>query len=317
MEVLQREGLLLRRERRGTFAQPRPISPASRRGRTRLRCITFVMPPRGFMNFQRASYLEGYTEALDHRQIRMRFVPLGADEQDYDRLLAPNLPPQTQGLVLINRYEPVLPAWLREKGLPFVIQHFALYPTSGLPEHHGVYVNKTGGAFEAVNHLIQSGHRRIGFFGGYGSSDAPSNRVFEGYCAALNCAGLDNSRDSLLYFAKEERSADVYAAMEIVQRQPRPTAIFAGNDTLALALLDAALALRIRVPEELSVVGMDNRAEAETSAPPLTTVSIPRRELAKGAVKLLLAAVEGGRPPGQRVLEYHLIVRKSTAPRWT
>ena len=86
-------------------------------------------------------------------------------------------------------------------------------------------------------------------------------------------------------------------------------------DEYALSLLDAARALNLRVPEGLSIVGFNNQPGSARTDPPLTTVSVPRCELAKSAVELLLEAAETPRvPPRVRILETHLIIRKTTAP---
>jgi LacI family transcriptional regulator len=100
----------------------------------------------------------------------------------------------------------------------------------------------------------------------------------------------------------------------LLSRRARPTAIFAGCDFAALGVLEAARRLRISVPDQLSVVGFDNTGVAETSAPPLTTVHQPIREIGKSAVNTLFRLAAGDYPPTKRVeLSTHLVVRASTA----
>jgi len=95
----------------------------------------------------------------------------------------------------------------------------------------------------------------------------------------------------------------------------RPTAVFAGSDETALGLIEAARCRRLRVPENLSIIGFDDTAVACFASPPLTTVRQPLREIGGAAVRraLRLAA-------GEKVDSYHvefateLVVRHSTAP---
>ena len=315
LDVLQEEGLVVRHERRGTFARPPIPARFGARASEALRCINFVMPPHPLPAFLQTAYLEGYTEALDHRNIRMRYVSLEPGEGDCARLLSPNLPLEAQGFILVNCRDATPLRWMKERGIPCAVQFFARYATLDMPEHFGIHVNKTGGAFEATNHLIRFGHRSIGFMAGEGEAPPPSNRVYEGYRAALNCAGLDCPEGDVLHIATEDRALACRAARRRLQRRPGPTAMLAGNDTAAMGALDAARELGLRVPEDLSVVGFNNQPETEQTDPPLTTVSVPRRELAKGAVELLLEAVEEGNGACRTcILDCHLIVRGSAAP---
>jgi LacI family transcriptional regulator len=96
---------------------------------------------------------------------------------------------------------------------------------------------------------------------------------------------------------------------------PRPTAIFACNDLMALGVLLAARELGLHCPEELSIVGFDNLDFAEFTAPALTTVYQPGYQLGTTAARLLLERIAGLKQPHKRVvLPTELKIRQSVAP---
>jgi LacI family transcriptional regulator len=103
--------------------------------------------------------------------------------------------------------------------------------------------------------------------------------------------------------------------IEYLKDPNRPTGIFAGTDAVAIAILQAAPGMGIRVPEDLSAVGFNDQPEAATSTPPLTTMSGPRRLLAQTAVETVFAAGQGKFDSFQtKILTCRLVVRRSTAP---
>ncbi len=312
--VLEGDGLVVRLPRSGTFVRRSAVEEAE--ALESLRCINFVEAPAfasEHMQWIVQDYLAGYTEALEHREIKTRFQICTDDRRDYESLLWPRLPLRAQGVVLVNRRTPALLNWLRERGVPFVLQCPYHYDTAGLPEHHKVYVNKAGGAFDGTRHLLALGHRRIGFLGEVpgGTGATP---VYEGYLAALRCAGLSPEPDAVARLFSDDPSFDIRPIVAYLKNPARPTAVVTGNDYTALAVLQAARRLGIEVPRDLSVVGMNDQAEARRSDPPLTTVAIPRRRFARAAVETLLAAAEGKAEGWQtRILDCKLVARGTTS----
>jgi DNA-binding LacI/PurR family transcriptional regulator len=106
------------------------------------------------------------------------------------------------------------------------------------------------------------------------------------------------------------------AALELLREEHPPTAILAMSDVLALGALQAAAELRVRVPDDLSVVGFDDSPAASLATPPLTTVAQPHEEKGRLAAQWLLEAIANGRGASRRrvLLPTELIVRESTAP---
>ncbi|QNM81860.1 LacI family DNA-binding transcriptional regulator [Sphingomonas sabuli] len=166
---------------------------------------------------------------------------------------------------------------------------------------------------EMVGHLIGLGHRRIGMILGDPNQLASKLR-YQGYVDALNAAGIaiDETLVEQGYF--EYKSGHI-AAEKLLNRADRPTAIFASNDDMAAATISVAHRSGLDVPGDLSVAGFDDTALATNVWPELTTIRQPICEMAEAAVALLLANINSPvRHPVERVLDYRLVVRQSTAP---
>lgn len=167
------------------------------------------------------------------------------------------------------------------------------------------------GARAAIAHLLALGHRRIGFVGG--ARIAAGRR--RGYVDSLHDAGIPVD-PVLLVEGALNREGGIAGALRLLDLADPPTAVFAANDETALGVVQAAYLRRLRVPDELSVVGFDDVGMARHAVPPLTTVAQPKQQMGHEAVDLLLARI-GGDPPAQPVevrLPCTLVVRDSTAP---
>ncbi|MFD0889389.1 LacI family DNA-binding transcriptional regulator, partial [Streptosporangium algeriense] len=139
------------------------------------------------------------------------------------------------------------------------------------------------GARLAIDHLVELGHRRIAHIEGTRFSSGRFR--CEGYLVAMRRHALAPYIMVEQGECTEEGGAE--AARRLLTRDPRPTAIFAANDTVAIGVLAAAAELGLRVPEDLSVVGYDNVHLAGTQPISLTTVDQPRRAMGRSAAALL------------------------------
>ena len=171
------------------------------------------------------------------------------------------------------------------------------------------------GGMQATRHLVDLGHRRIGFLAG--RSDLESARLREeGYRAALAEGGIEF--DPVLIQAGDftEEHAEV-PARSLLTMDDRPSAIFASNDLSAIQVLRTADDLGLSVPDDLSVVGFDNIPESALVDPPLTTVDQSIQDLGQEAVRMLLDLIDH---PERRVdestrhitLPTKLVIRRST-----
>jgi LacI family transcriptional regulator len=169
------------------------------------------------------------------------------------------------------------------------------------------------GAYAMAEHLLQLGHRRIGFLKGPRNLRASFDRLY-GFQSALDTHGIPFTPESAVESGFS--FAGGYSAARVVLGQtPRPTALFAGNDQAAFGAIFAAQEMGLRIPHDLSVCGCDDLDFSGQVWPGLTTVHQPGEEIVEAAAHLLVDILEG-RPPvkAQVILPSHLVIRASTAP---
>ncbi len=176
-----------------------------------------------------------------------------------------------------------------------------------------VLTDNRGGGYLATRHLIELGHRRIACITGP-SDITPSAERVAGYRQALREVEIPVD-EGLILRGNFDFESGYRAAEDLLARSPRPTAIFACNDLMAVSVLSAANRRGLRVPEDLSVVGYDDIRLASFTVPLLTTVQQPKHEIGVLAATWLLDRIEEpDLPPRQRLLEVQLQVRQTTAP---
>jgi LacI family transcriptional regulator len=164
----------------------------------------------------------------------------------------------------------------------------------------------------AVEHLLALGHRRIAHISGPLRLRLARERLM-GYQTALRAAAL-SSEGVGLGEGNWECETGYRAMQQILQGRPLPTAVFAANDRMAIGAIRAAQEASLRVPEDLSFVGLDDIEVAAYQNPPLTTIRQSFAELATLGVRLLLDLVSERTPvESQVVVSPQLIVRRSTA----
>ena len=168
------------------------------------------------------------------------------------------------------------------------------------------------GARLATEHLIELGHRRIGFIAGRADLESARLRQ-EGYRMALADAGIEVD-PALEGDGGFEQEPAHESARELLLGPEPPTAIFAANDLSALGVLTAAAELGLDVPTDLSIVGFDNVPESVMAEPPLTTVDQSIQLMGRRAVEMLLGLLGGGDVPQRITLPTRLVQRRSTAP---
>ena len=181
-----------------------------------------------------------------------------------------------------------------------------------------VCVDDVRGAALAVEHLLELGHRRIGYLSSGLVEPVTERRRFEGYSRALAGAGIEAGDGLVVRLdppAELASDRSMRAALAHVLALPDPpTAFFCTNDLLAVEVLDTLERLGRRVPDAVSVVGYDGIALAGLARVSLTTVAQPRDELARLAVELVVSRIEGrGDGPRAITLDPSLVTRQSTA----
>lgn len=173
-------------------------------------------------------------------------------------------------------------------------------------------VDNRRGARMAVEHLLDLGHRRIALIGGpEGNADAEERRA--GYREALAGRGLTPEAPFELPGDFREESGFA-AAARLAGLEPRPSAVFAANDAMAIGCLAGLRAAGLGVPADLSLVGFDDVPTARYLTPALTTVRVPIAEIGSRAMERMLAMVFGRDDPGEHheVVVPTLSIREST-----
>jgi LacI family transcriptional regulator len=168
------------------------------------------------------------------------------------------------------------------------------------------------GAYLLTKHLLELGHRRIALITGPQYISTASDRV-AGFQRALAEAGLNVI--SQMYHGKFNQQTGYDCTREALQTVPRPTAIVATNNFIAIGTMRALREAGLRVPEDLSVVAFDDLPEAITIDPFFTVAAQPAYEMGQQATSLLLARLNGeaAQPYQEIVLPVEIIIRKSSA----
>ncbi|MGB9752458.1 LacI family DNA-binding transcriptional regulator [Roseiflexus castenholzii] len=176
---------------------------------------------------------------------------------------------------------------------------------------YGITVNNYRGARLATEHLIDLGHRRIGII--TGRHDIPVGQLrLDGYRAALRDHGIPFD-PTLIAPGDFSFASGVAGAERLLALDPRPTAIFACNDLMAIGTLHVATRYGLRIPADLSVMGFDDTPEAALACPPLTTMRQPLRAMGEMAADLVCRLIDGEQPEQMRyTVETELVVRFST-----
>ncbi|MCU0315546.1 MAG: LacI family transcriptional regulator [Fimbriimonadaceae bacterium] len=173
-------------------------------------------------------------------------------------------------------------------------------------------VDNRHGVEMAVNHLANLGHTKIGHITGRLSlyDGLERDRAFKDALRDRNLPVVDHWVQS----GNFEYQVSYSVALDMLQLPDKPTAIFASNDVMARATIDAARTLGLSVPTDLSVVGFDDTEVPNLGAPALTTVRQPLENLGRKALEAVVQIAEGNSVPRPELIQTTLIVRESTAP---
>lgn len=178
-------------------------------------------------------------------------------------------------------------------------------------------VDSEQGAYDATMHLVEGGYERIAIINGPaagpGSESFATGRLLEGYRRALERAGMTYDPS---YFVRGDfhYASGAAALRKLLACSPRPDAVFVANDLMALGVMHEARLSRLRIPDDLAVIGYDDIPMAELVAPSLSSLSMPNKELGQEAAALLDRRLKDSAliPPTQQMFSARLIVRESS-----
>lgn len=196
---------------------------------------------------------------------------------------------------------------LEERGIPFVLvdRYFPRFRFSS------VRVDDRAVGRMATRHLICLGHKFIAHI--QGPPVSPSSQRYRGYREALTAAGIQ-PRSVWTVQGNFDFESGSTAMARLLELKPRPTAVFAANDPMAVGAIHACRNFGLRVPEDISIVGAGNIESLYDPSPFITTLDWPREEFGRKAGTMLLAAIDDpGRETHEvQVIKPRLLVREST-----
>lgn len=217
---------------------------------------------------------------------------------------------RVSGIVLtppLCDHEPLLAALEAEP-----VEYASIAPSDESRRRPFVAIDDRRASHDLTAHLIERGHRRIGFIKAHPLHGAASRRVL-GYHDALREHGIEVDA-RLVANGLFSFQSGVESGRRLLHLPARPTAIIAANDDMAAGVLHVAHELGIRVPAQLSIAGYDDTPIARYVYPSLTTVRQPIRAMAQGAVECLVRSLRGSAGPVCQRFDYELVIRDSVGP---
>jgi len=219
---------------------------------------------------------------------------------------------QVDGMVVVPApgASPEHLAELVTAGVPLVLLDRAVVGVAA----DSVLVRNVAGARAAVAHLAGLGHRRIGVVSDSPEITSSAERI-QGYRQALRAAGIA-PEPGLISIGGPTRDDGEAAALRLLDRADRPTAVFTANNFMTVGALRAARSLGLRIPDDVALVGFDDLDWTTLVQPPVTVVRQPVADLGRVAGERLLRRLEGDAGPPNRIrLDANLIVRGSCGAR--
>lgn len=272
--------------------------------------VGLVVPHSGQHVFGHLYFMEvlsGVIEVVNKADMTLVLSTASSEDEEGEAYLKILQSQQVDGIVLASAalYDANITR-LKQSGRPFVF--IGRYPLD--PALPAIGIDDTGGARQAVRHLIGHGHHRIAHISGPLQHLSAIDR-YNGYQAELQAAGIQPVQDYLFEgdYTEEAGRAGMLALLNLAEP---PTALFAANDEAAVGAMAVLRQAGISPGRDFPVVGFDDVLLARHVSPALTTVWQPMRQLGVGAAQLLLDLIQGrnsARP--QTELDTELVIRQS------
>ncbi|EFH84253.1 LacI family DNA-binding transcriptional regulator [Ktedonobacter racemifer] len=239
------------------------------------------------------------------------FVTTLTDDDKMTQLMLKDLVARkVDGIIITCALSPQIVQELIPPSLPVI---YCLWEGEDLPNYATVLFDFFEGGRLAAEHLFTAGHRQVGIVTHLDNNNYDHHVIrTNGFKSVFIERGVSIDPEFIAGGASKLELGKA-AAYELLKRPERPTAIFTTNDLMAIGVLSAAWDLGIRVPEELSIVGIDDINLARYTSPPLTTVRIDKYKLIHQALHTLQQAIEHQPIVSTHVIKPELIIRHSVA----
>jgi LacI family transcriptional regulator len=174
-----------------------------------------------------------------------------------------------------------------------------------------IFVDNVAMAKTAVSYLIEKGHRRIGMIAGLENTPPRQDRI-RGFREALRDHNLA-LEETLIQDGDFTETGGYQGMKKLLRLDPRPTAVFASNDLMALGAMLAMREENLRIPEDIALIGLDDIPAAKLVHPTLTTMTQMQEDIGRLAAEMIFERIEGTAPDKSRLVEmpYKLIARES------
>lgn len=259
--------------------------------------------------------IEAFSEELHQHDRTMLIASHNYDLQREVSIVRSLLERRIDGVALVGRdHETAAIEMLKVRGIPVL----TLWNSTGIDNIPSVGTDNRQGAFEVTQHLIDLQHRDIALlFPDTQSNDRARDRK-SGALDALNLAGIHipAHRDRLCaYDMAAAKALAIDILTDTTKGHMPPSAFICGNDVIAHGVIHAALRLKLRVPGQVSVVGIGDFRGSSAIEPPLTTVRLPARRIGQSAASFLVNKLRTSesQSPSDLTIPSTLIVRESTA----
>jgi DNA-binding LacI/PurR family transcriptional regulator len=298
MRELVESGVLQRTQGKGTFVHQRYLEHRSDLPVCRVGLV--FHREASLADYYHGQVLDGVRQAADQLNIDMMLLRFGEDVRN-----------ECDGHLFVNP----LPAEL--EAIAVTASHRPSFVVGARPRNKricSIDVDNIDIGRQAALHLASLGHRSIAYVGGTDEISNSADR-WSGFTLAMREQGLEIPETHVIKGASwQMEDRERMQLMRLLSLPGRPTAIFAAGYQYALDVLSAAGMLGLKMPEQLSVVGVDDPPSARHLSPPLTTLRQPLTQLGHAAVSALFAQINRapGETPAARTLWAELVIRRSS-----
>ena len=305
---LSAAGLIYSVPAQGTYVSDQPVPrPTTQKQVLTIGLLSYLMVP-GNTGLYHMEIIQGMRDELSKVQANLVILPVR------------NIVPQFKALeqisqagldavIYLGMFDPPSLRRMIENGPPSVLVDYAL---RGVPVDT-ILLDNRGGAYQAMEHLLSLGHRRLAVILGQEEQVATRERL-DGVYEALDQAGVP--RDALQKYSGDFQREGGFRAMKemLDSGTSAPTGVFCFNDEMAAGALQALHShSSMRCPKDISVIGFDDTAWATATQPPLTTIQVPKALMGRLAVQRILAQLRHEDAATTTMLPTQIVARESTA----